>query len=172
MLDIRASRRGSRRRAEQLGYLPEMREPRRQEQLQAPVRHAAVTSTRSAQRDAIAKASSRSASLCQHVGDEPVQSLLDYFFALSPPSPSFARIPQAPPDTHRPGNCTLTNLLLSEQGVLSPSCRGWLLSFVANRALQRRPWIPLQGLLWEPADMRGVGSSWRIWKTPSVLSAR
>jgi hypothetical protein len=74
--------------AAQLGYLPEMRESRRQQQLQAPVRHAAVTSKRPAQRGAIAKAWSRSASFCQHVGDETAQILLDHFlvlFELSPP---------------------------------------------------------------------------------------
>ena len=47
VLDIRGSRRGSRRRAGQVGHLPEMRELRRQEQLQAPARHGAVMSTRS-----------------------------------------------------------------------------------------------------------------------------
>ena len=83
----------SRRRAAQLGYLNEMREPRRQEKLQAPARHGAVTSKRSVQRDATAKASSRSASLCPHVGDEPAQTLLDHslvLFELSPPCRSLA----------------------------------------------------------------------------------
>jgi hypothetical protein len=55
LLDIRGSRRESRRRAAQLGYLPEMRERRRQEQLQTPVRYTAVTSKRSVQRAAKAK---------------------------------------------------------------------------------------------------------------------
>jgi hypothetical protein len=82
-----------------------MREPRRQEQLQAPMRHAAVTSKRSVQRDAIAKAGSRSASLCQHAGDEPVQPLLDHFlvlFEVSPPSPPFAcALRKSPPYIQR-----------------------------------------------------------------------
>ena len=174
MLDIRASRRGSRRRPEQVGYLPEMREPRRQEQLQALARRGAVTSKRSVQRDAIAKASSRSAFLCQHVGDEPVEALLDHFlmlFALLPPSPSFARVRQAQPDIHRVENCTLTKPPPRRAGRTFSVLEGWLLSFVANRALQRGPWIRSQGVLWKAADMRGVGSSARIWKTPSVLSA-
>ena len=76
-----------------------MREPRRQEQLQAPVRHAAVTSKRSVQRDAIAKAGSRNASLCPHVADEPAQTLLYHFlvlFEVSPSSPSFACASRSP----------------------------------------------------------------------------
>jgi hypothetical protein len=64
------------------------------------------------------------------------------------------------------------NRPIGEQGVLSQSWRGGFSPFVANRALQHGPWIPSQGVLWKPADMRRVGSSSRICKTPSVLSAR